>query len=346
MDEFVIDSYHIVYIAVVYLIIWQYGLLFPLWVTAPRKSYSSHINRNNLPALHDEIRKVFPRDISVKLAQLSLFLQGIISEIGNDSFCEKLAECGQKITGCNSTVIVAFLNKEKPFLLYSNLVRQDYISTVDPYFEGAYLLDPIYEVYKNGCPDNIYRLKDIAPKDFESSEYYQNYYRSTGIVDEIVLLIRISNDICIDISFGLRNEGGEKNQENDTALLEDIFPVFVAAVKQNWARESQLAPLKSQLRMGGEFGVTLDVAFANFGKDYLSPRECEIVRLILKGYTSDSIADMLGISRETVKVYRKRIHSKLSVNSSAELFSLFLEAISTVPLGMKDKDPLNYYYNP
>ena len=309
--------------------------------------YSCQINRTICRLCIDEIGKVFSRDIAVRLAQLSVFLQGIISEIGNDSFCEKLAECGQKITGCNSTVIVSFLKKEKPFLLYSNLVRQDYISTVDPYFEGAYLLDPIYEAYKNGCPDGIYRLKDIAPKDFENSEYYQKYYRSTGIVDEIVLLIRISNDICIDISFGLRNENAEQNEkQNDTQLLEDTFPVLVAAVKQNWARESQLAPLKSQLRMGGEFGVTLDVAFANFGKDYLSPRECEIIRLILKGYTSDSIADMLGISRETVKVYRKRVHSKLSVNTSAELFSLFLEAISTVPLGMNDKDPLGYYYSP
>lgn len=278
----------------------------------------------------------------MELNRLSAFFHGIISEIGNDSFCAKLAECGQAITGCNSTVIIAFLNKEKPFLLFSNLGQQDYLSTVDPYFDGAYLLDPIYEIYKKGYPENIYRLKDVSPRDFEDSEYYRTYFQSTGIVDEIAVLVRVSNDICIYISWGLR--GDSESRAHDIGLLEDILPVFIAAVKQNWSRDSQLSPLKSQLRMGGEFGATLDVAFANFGKDYLSPRECEILRLILKGYASDSIADMLGISRETVKVYRKRIHMKLKINTSAELFSLFLEAISLVPLGKSDRDPLGYFY--
>ena len=40
----------------------------------------------------------------------------------------------------------------------------------------------------------------------------------------------------------------------------------------------------------------------------------------------------------------KRFHNKLDISSQAELFSLFLEAISMVPLGA-DLDPLHYYYS-
>jgi hypothetical protein len=44
-----------------------------------------------------------------------------------------------------------------------------------------------------------------------------------------------------------------------------------------------------------------------------------------------------------VKVHRKHFHGKLSVSSQAELFSLFIEAISMVPSGV-ERDPLYYYY--
>ena len=40
----------------------------------------------------------------------------------------------------------------------------------------------------------------------------------------------------------------------------------------------------------------------------------------------------------------KRFHNKLDISSQAELFSLFLEALSMVPLGA-DLDPLHYYYS-
>ncbi len=84
-------------------------------------------------------------------------------------------------------------------------------------------------------------------------------------------------------------------------------------------------------------------AFRNFGRDHLSKRECEVGQLILKGHSSKSIARLLNISIDTVKVHNKRFHTKLDVSTQAELFSLFLEAISLVPFDT-DVDPLSHYY--
>ncbi|RTF06923.1 response regulator transcription factor, partial [Serratia marcescens] len=59
----------------------------------------------------------------------------------------------------------------------------------------------------------------------------------------------------------------------------------------------------------------------------LTPREREIVDLILAGCSSQQIADRLFISLGTVKNHRKNIYGKLNIGSQAELFSLLL----TVP---------------
>ncbi|NVK56860.1 MAG: helix-turn-helix transcriptional regulator [Alteromonadaceae bacterium] len=280
----------------------------------------------------------------MKLSQISAMAGSLIETVGEDTFCQQLASFGQQLSGFNSAVVVSFLNKEKPLILFDNLPPKYRDKSLKPYVEGAYLLDPLYEIYKKDLADGVYRLRDLTSREFEDSEYYNHYFEATGIVDEAGVLIKVSNDISIEISFGYRKTENLQNPLPDMQVLIDCFPLIQAACKQNWSRESQLVPLKRQLRTGGEFGVTLDAAFANFGKSVLSPRECEIVQLILKGYSSDAIAEMLTISRETVKVHRKRCYSKLQINTSAELFSLFLEAISLVPLGASDNDPLSYFY--
>lgn len=53
--------------------------------------------------------------------------------------------------------------------------------------------------------------------------------------------------------------------------------------------------------------------------DALSPREFEILRMILDSKTTDYIADRLALSTKTVNNYHYSIKSKLSVNSDVEL---------------------------
>ena len=89
----------------------------------------------------------------------------------------------------------------------------------------------------------------------------------------------------------------------------------------------------------GAMGLHVMAAMAHFGTSRLSEREAEVAQLILQGHSSKVIARMLGNSPETVKVFRKRIHTKLGLATSAELFSLFLAALCATPHGSTD-DPL------
>ena len=268
-------------------------------------------------------------------------LAEMIGVIGDDAFCLTFANLCETMTGYDSTVIIALVENHKPALVFSNLTPEDELTTLSTYFDGAYLLDPFYNLYKKGANEGVYRLKEVAPELFIETEYYKRYFKNTRIIDETVILVKINKEVTLGVAFGIRKGDvprGFKIQE-----MRETFPIFASAARQHWSRENQLYPLLNDDLNHGQFGSTLDAAFKNFGTEYLTMRECEIVRLILKGYSSKAIANLLKISVDTVKVHRKRFHSKLEITSQAELFSLFLEAISMVPLG-DTKDPLYYYY--
>ncbi len=55
----------------------------------------------------------------------------------------------------------------------------------------------------------------------------------------------------------------------------------------------------------------------------LSPREKQVVLLLLQGMTLRQVAPELGLTPSTVSTYSKAIYKKLGINSRAELFLLF-----------------------
>lgn len=54
----------------------------------------------------------------------------------------------------------------------------------------------------------------------------------------------------------------------------------------------------------------------------ISPREEEIIKSLAMGLSSKTIADLMGISVETVKTHRKNILKRLDAKSSAELIQI------------------------
>lgn len=68
----------------------------------------------------------------------------------------------------------------------------------------------------------------------------------------------------------------------------------------------------------------------------LSPREKQVVLLLLQGMTLRQVAPELGLTLSTVSTYSKAIYKKLGINSRAELFLLFgrtqpLETMESAP---------------
>jgi len=51
----------------------------------------------------------------------------------------------------------------------------------------------------------------------------------------------------------------------------------------------------------------------------LTPRECEVLKLVIEGQTSGVIAKQLGISEKTVEIYRSHINKKMRVRNAVQL---------------------------
>lgn len=97
---------------------------------------------------------------------------------------------------------------------------------------------------------------------------------------------------------------------DDATLLEVIHK---AIEKDREAREEQAAIDAIQKRA-----------------DKLTPRENQVLRLVISGLLNKQIAYELGISERTVKVHRARVMTKMEADSVAELVRL-AEKVGIVP---------------
>ena len=59
-------------------------------------------------------------------------------------------------------------------------------------------------------------------------------------------------------------------------------------------------------------------SFTNAARARLSTREQQVLEYITKGFNSDEIAGLMGVSRHTVLTFVRRIYKKLEVSSKTE----------------------------
>lgn len=58
---------------------------------------------------------------------------------------------------------------------------------------------------------------------------------------------------------------------------------------------------------------------------FLTPREKDVLRLVLKGYKSNEIGDILSLSYNTITTHRKNINAKVGANTLAELSKIVVD---------------------
>jgi DNA-binding CsgD family transcriptional regulator len=172
----------------------------------------------------------------------------------------------------------------------------------------------------------VCRLGDIAPDGFRDSEYHRAHYAAGRIGDEVGYLWPLEPGITLAVSLE-RSENGDPFADEEVGDLEAVQPLLYALARKHWATRHSRATQDGEL----ELGRLVQEAAAGFGQDLLTPRECEVVKLVLRGFSTKSISQVLGISPGTVKVHRENIYGKLEVSSQAELFNLFIASISAMP---------------
>lgn len=254
-----------------------------------------------------------------------------ITSLGAPEFCHDLLAFLRDVVPFDSAVIMGYPDHAKLLILHDELSARDRALFEGPYRNGLYLLSPLYtqaDAGSRGC----FHISDLAPRGFTESEFYQLYYSNNGAIDQVAYLCQSAAGTPIVISIE-RTERMPPFTDPEKVRLVELNGLVQALLDQHIWADGAVDRSTMPRDMNAHLQRVLDL----FGSSVLTPREREVVRLILKGYPSKSVARELSISTQTEQVHRKNIYQKLGISSHSELFTLFFHAIAQPAV---DTDPL------
>lgn len=169
-------------------------------------------------------------------AQWQGLLADMIDSLASAEFFGNFSRGCEYLSGYDSALIVWLGREQRPVHLYDDVPEAFSKQTMPPWFEGAYLLDPFYQLFIDYAPDGVYALADVAPDYFFETEYAHHYYSGTGLKDECGLLVNLDKDHAILVSLGRREEGEIDRSDIDTLRL--TLPILAALCRKQQSAAS------------------------------------------------------------------------------------------------------------
>lgn len=253
-------------------------------------------------------------------------LAGVVRRIGKPGFEAALDAFLTRAIGIDNLVVLAFSDAARPRVLYRRHAGQDVFGALEAvYLTGAWLLDPVYGLHLARVPAGAFRLRDVAPDAFSRSRYFREYYGQTGLSDEMAFFTWPQPALSVTISLG-REARAPTFDARAVAACRRLAPVVAALAEAHWA---DLAP------PGPAPAANLAPALAEAAGPglRLTPRQAEVALLILRGHSTPSIGLRLGVSPQTVKVFRKQLYARCGISSQAGLFALMLPLLRGLERG-------------
>lgn len=250
-------------------------------------------------------------------------LPRVVDDVGTERFAARLVDALLQVLPFDWWMVMVYRQHASPEMLCENFTGSWRERGLTTYLGAFYILDPFFLMSRTLDHPEVCRLADIAPDGFEDSEYHRAHYATGRIGDEVGYLWPLEPGVTLAISLE-RSENRDRFSADEVRHLEAVQPLLYALARRHWAA----AHPRSASPHDQEVGRVVQAAAENFGRDVLTPRECEVVKLVLRGYSTKSISQTLGISPGTVKVHRENIYAKLNVSTQAELFNLFIRSVS------------------
>lgn len=247
-----------------------------------------------------------------------------IAALKGEGFCPALIGWLSRCFEIDNTTIIAYGRDVPPRPLFAQS-RRDHVHARlhSHYVAGAYRLDPFHALHRRHAEAGLYALRDIAPDHFLRNDYYASYYRATTLVDEIAFLAWASAGVSVHVCLGRDETSGRRFAARDLERATRIAPIVTALAATHWAglelagheETTDLAPLLRR-RLLDTRGIAL------------TPRQAETAVMILRGHSTASMALTMGISVQTVKVFRKQLYRNCAISSQAELFTLVMPLLA------------------
>ena len=252
-------------------------------------------------------------------------LARVIETQGSGAFEAPFVQWVHALVPFDNITALAYFPARAPELLLAQAKDPSVHANFDAvYLAGAYLLDPFHELHLSKAAEGVYRLADIAPDQFQRNRYFRDYYSSTSLIDELGFVLHPRPGVSVHVCLGRDNSSNARFAARELAAANRVAPVVFALCKRFWP----------DLDSGGtnadaDVSARLMEAMQKTHRISLSPRQAEVAMLVLKGNSSVSIGLKLGVSHQTVKVFRKQLYRKCGISSQAELFTMLLPLLGT-----------------
>jgi len=252
-----------------------------------------------------------------------------ISHLGDAQFAQRLADFLWHCSGYDNFIVIAYAGHGSPVSLFQEARDPRVYQAFDSeYVRAAYILDPFYRLHMKKAQVGLYRLQDIAPDQFTRTRYFEQYYRQTTLRDETAMLAYTRSGLTITACMGKDHTSENVFSRAALSTLKRYAPVVIALIEQHWA-ELHAGWEQASTKQQPVLGQLIEL-FQSRNGTALTPRQAEVALLILQGHSSKSIAAMLDISPQTVKVFRKQLYARCEISSQAELFALMMPIVADI----------------
>lgn len=252
-----------------------------------------------------------------------LRLAAAIRDLRQPAFNTSLASLLQGIASPDNLVYLAYRGSGAPLMLFTQTADPTVFAELEgTYLPGAYRLDPFFDLHLNRAPAGAYRLTDIAPDAFHRSRYFREYYDRTTLIDEIAFVASPAPGVTITLCLGRDATSAQRFSAQELEACRRLAPVVSALAVRQWEDIAAVPDLAEDT-----VDLLIRATRARHGVS-LTARQAEVATLILRGHSSVSIGLRLGVSPQTVKVFRRQLYLRCGISSQAELFALMMPMLT------------------
>ena len=247
-------------------------------------------------------------------------LAGAIAGVGSNSHVDRLVDLIGTLVFHDLITIVRYSTTQRPeFVSHRNF--SDLM--VSKYLDIYYVYDPFYAHWRKHQQPGVYPLNGLQAKAKRRGIYIAEFLDQSVISDEVGVMLNDGPGWCLGIFLDRKKRSFTPKE---IARLEAGFTVFAAIHDLDTrSRSSNFMRTTQPSSPGREPIVQKATLLPSDLWPELSARERELVKLILGGYPSTSIARKLGIAAGTVKNHRLHIYKKLDITTERELFLQYIE---------------------
>jgi DNA-binding CsgD family transcriptional regulator len=186
------------------------------------------------------------------------------------------------------------------------------------YRRGLYRVDPIYRLCRSETGRGVKDLTEISTPEELKGDYFKIFLRLTGMADDLAILFPAEDRATIGLVFERRT----RFRRPEIAQMRALFPLLdsLHRLHRNRGHPAGSSPRQDPGLPPIDYRKAVDA----YLRQELTPRERDIVGLVLLGYPTAKIAARLKLSVNTIKNHKKRMYNKLDITTERELFLGFV----------------------